>query len=229
MATLKENKEKKESGIVAQLLPIEKNLETRRSTVLTNIIKMLTERKLLNEENLEENIANIISIQSDDFVYKINLDNEDPITNSTQLIVKLIYQKITSLSKTTSVGEFLNEYKNIPKIMVIQNISNKIIYGIKNDQTYPNTEIFLEKELMINIVDHCAVPKHILLTETELKDVIESYHAKRRQIPEILVTEPIARYYNAKVGQMFRIIRPSETSGMAPYYRLVIRGNILAV
>ena len=41
---------------------------------------------------------------------------------------------------------------------------------------------------MINIIDHISVPKHILLTEEELKSVIDSYHAKRREIPEILGT-----------------------------------------
>ena len=37
--------------IVPQLLPIEKNSESRRITILTNIVNMLTERGLLNFDN----------------------------------------------------------------------------------------------------------------------------------------------------------------------------------
>ena len=141
----------------------------------------------------------------------------------------LFYQRITSISKSSIIVDFLNLYKTLPKIVVSPNVSMKLVYNIKNDTTYPNTEFFLEKELMINIVDHISVPKHVLLSEEELKSVIESYYAKRREIPEIYVTDPVSRYYNAKIGQMFRIIRASETAGFSPYYRLVVKGNIIAV
>jgi len=205
------------------LLPIEKNSEAKKNTVLTNIIKMLTERKILDHNNLTKNITFATSIKSDDLIYKIPIDMENVHKH---YIVKFIHQKITSISKSSGIADFLNQYKNYPKIVVVSTISTKLLYGIKNDTNYLNTEIFLEKELMINIVDHVSVPKHYLLSEAELKSVLESYHAKRREIPEMLVTDPIARYYNAKVGEMFRIIRPSETAGEAPYYRLVVRGLI---
>jgi len=224
----KAEKPEKET-IVPQLLPIEKNSESRKNIVLTNLIKMLTERKLLNEDKLKLNIGNITSLQSDDFVYKINLDNPEPNTQSKIYYVILFYQRITSLSKSSTIVDFLNQYKTLPKIVVSPNVPMKLVYNIKNDATYPNTEIFLEKELMINIVEHISIPKHILLSEEELKAVIDSYYAKRREIPEIYVTDPVSRYYNAKTGQMFRIIRASETAGFSPYYRLVVKGNIIAI
>lgn len=212
--------------IVPQQLPVEKSSEIKRVTVLTNIIKMITERGILSHDKLEQNIKNITTMQSDDYVYKIPIDHKDKVNGASTFIIKLIYQKITSISKSSGIADFLLQHKNDPKIVVVSSISNKLMFNIKSDPTYPNTEIFLEKELMINIIDHIAVPKHILLSEEELKRVLESYHAKRREIPEILVTDPVARYYNAKIGDMFRIIRPSETAGEAPYYRLVIRGFI---
>lgn len=216
--------------MVPQLLPIEKNNETKLHIVLTNIIKMLTERKLLDKNKLDQNIKNILSASSSDDIYKVPLDTPygTGADESQYFIVKLIHQKITSISKSSGVGivDFLYQYKTVPKIIVIKSINMKLLYSIKNDPSHPHTEIFLEKELMINIIDHISVPKHSLLSDNELKNVLDSYHAKRREIPEILVTDPISRYFNAKVGQLFRIIRPSETSGEAPYYRLVIRGII---
>ena len=43
---------------------------------------------------------------------------------------------------------------------------------------------------------------------------------------KILVNDPIARFYGAKVGDLFKIIRPSVTSGKEIDYRMVIPGEI---
>lgn len=212
--------------IVPQLLPIEKNSESRKNTVLTNIIKMLTERGLLNRSKQNQYIKQLTTIQSDDQTFKIDLDH--PVNPSAKtMIIRLINQKITSISKSGGISELLTTYKTQPKIIVVNSISSKTRYQIQSDQTnYPNTEIFLERELLINIIDHVSQPKFILLSDDQTKEVLDTYHAKRREIPKILLSDPISCYYDAKPGQMFRIIRPSETSGEAVSYRLVIKGQI---
>lgn len=216
--------------IIPQLLPIEKNNELRRITILTNIVKMLTERGLLNIQNQNQNIKGLISLHPDDQTYKINLDNYEKIygPNNRTLLIRLINQKITSISKTPAIIDLLNNFKTNPKIFVVININPKIRYQIQLDQiNYPNTELFLEKELLLNIIDHVSQPKFILLSDDEAQEVLDSYHLKRKEMHKILVTDPISYYYNAKPGQVFRIIRPSETSVEAFTYRLVIRGQIL--
>lgn len=228
----KDNKKsvnKEESQNIQLLLPIEKNLESQKNTILTNLIKMITERGLLSEKNLDKNIKNIISMNTDDNIYKIPLDNGEKYygKDGTYMMVKLLSQKITSLSKASGISDFLNLYKSQPKIIIVASINPKIQYVVRTDtSTYTNTEIFLEKELLINIVDHVSQPKFILLNEEETKTVLDLYNAKRREMPKILISDPIAQYYNAKHGQLFRIIRPSETAGQVVTYRLVIKGQI---
>ena len=102
------------------------------------------------------------------------------------MIIKIINQKVTSISKSSLIADFLNKYKNDPKIVIVNNISDKFLFGIKHNSNYPNTELFLGKEMMMNIIDDIAVPKHILLSDDEMKLVLNSYHAKRREMPEIL-------------------------------------------
>ena len=213
--------------ITPLLLPIEKNSEAQKITILTNIVKMLTERDLIHKNNQDQYIKKVTSIQSDDQTYKIPIDNPAYGKDINFLIVKIINQRITSISKSSGVSDFLNNYKTQPKIIVVPAINPKTQSQVQSDTvTYPNTEIFLERELLINLVDHVSQPKFKVLSEEEAKSVLDSYHAKRRDIPKILVGDPVSRYYNVRHGQMFRIIRPSETSGEAVTYRIVIKGQI---
>lgn len=216
-------------SIIPQLLPLEINSEKKRKIVLQNIIKMLTNRKLLDEEKLDENIRNIISIDSDDLIYTIKLDYPNiyyPKSDSTKNIyVKLLAQKVTGVSKSSNIGEFMTQHKNHPKILVVSSITSTANDVIRND--YPFSEVFLERDLMIDKVRHISVPEHELLSDEDTKRVLDEYMAKKREMPKIYVSDPISRYYNARVGQIFKIIRPSETAGLAPYHRLVIKGNIL--
>jgi len=210
-------------SLIPQLIPIEVNSEYIKNTVLTNTIKMLTERKLLLKENEEKNIKKIINTQSDDLIYKVDYEVEGK-TDKKYIIIKILNQKITAINKTSPIGEFLNQYKNDDKFVIVKSISNKTKQLVIN--TYLNTEIFLEKELMMNLIEHTYIPLHEILSNEESQQIIESYNTRKRDMPKILTNDPIARYYNMQPGQICRILRPSETSGYVPYYRLVIKGNI---
>jgi DNA-directed RNA polymerase I, II, and III subunit RPABC1 len=217
-----QEKPKVSQKLIPSLLPIEMNSEKCKNTVLTNVIKMLTERKLLKRELLDKNIETVLAINTDDLTYKILLDVA--VDGHTIMIVRVFPHKITSTAKSSEIIEFFKKNANIPKIAIVNDINEKNIYSIKD--SYPNTEIFLEKELMINIIEHVAVPKHVVLSDEEAKNVLEEYGIKKRYTAKIYDGDPISRYYNVKAGQIFRIERASETSGLTPTYRLVIRGNI---
>lgn len=216
-------------SIIPQLLPLEFNSEKKRKLVLENTIKMLTNRGLLDSGNLENNIKKILSIDSDDMLYTIKLDHPElyySVSDDTNtLFIKILPQKITGISKNSNIGEFILTHKNNPKIIIVNSITPTARDNVYNDFQY--TEVFLEKDLIINIVDHVAVPKHELLSEQDTQKVLEEYMVKKKNMPKIYINDPVSRYFNAKIGRIFRIIGPSETSGLAPYYRLVIKGNIV--
>jgi DNA-directed RNA polymerase subunit H (RpoH/RPB5) len=200
-----------------KIFQIEKNNEDIRKNVLTNIIKMLTERKLLNQADLEENINKLVNTQSDDHSYIINVNHPDKY-----YAIKIMHQKITAISKQSGISDFLNKYKDNPKIVVVKGINTKAQQYIMNN--YTKTEVFLDYELMINLVDHILVPRYEVL-DTESDEFInfrETFHCKKRNIPKLLHTDQAARYYNLKPGNIVRVIRVSETTAYAPFYRLVI-------
>jgi DNA-directed RNA polymerases I, II, and III subunit RPABC1 len=84
-----------------------------------------------------------------------------------------------------------------------------------------NIEIFFVKKLMFNITKHVLVPKHKLLNENEIKEILDKYQCKKNQLPKIQYDDPVARYYGAKVGDVFEITRPTPTTGIFKVYRVV--------
>ncbi len=75
-----------------------------------------------------------------------------------------------------------------------------------------------------NIFDHVLVPKHILLSKEEAKEVLEKLGIEPWQLPWIKASDPAARALGAKPGDIIKIIRKSPTAGETVAYRYVVPG-----
>lgn len=203
-------------SLVPHIVPIEMSPEKQRDIVLTNITKMLQERKLINPSNLDAYVANVISSLKDDNTCDIIVSE-----NITYKIILLVDQKISTVTKTSLIGDYLYKNPDLHKIIIVGEITPRARQTVQTN--FPLIEIFLKKEMMFNIVEHMYVPKHILLSNDETGQILKEYGMQKREMPRILLSDPISRYYHAKIGQIFRIIRPSETSGYSVYYRIVSR------
>uniref|UniRef100_A0A915ER43 DNA-directed RNA polymerases I, II, and III subunit RPABC1 n=1 Tax=Ditylenchus dipsaci TaxID=166011 RepID=A0A915ER43_9BILA len=82
-------------------------------------------------------------------------------------------------------------------------------------------ETFIETELMVNITQHELVPEHIVLSNDEKLELLAKYKLKESQLPRIQMQDPVSRYFGMKKGQVFKIIRASETAGRYITYRCV--------
>lgn len=205
-----------------KIFQIEKSDIEIKKTVLTNCIKMLTERKLLNAENLSKNIDKITSIESDDDLYTVDIDNPKTESGKKHLI-KIFNQKIISISKQSMIIEFLTKHKTIPKIIVVKDINPKPRQYITSN--FPSTEVFLEHELMINLIDSDIIDTKYEILEKDgdkYKEYFDAYQNKKKQMPRLFIDDPMARYYNLKRYDIVRCIRISDTSGLAPFYRIVV-------
>lgn len=72
------------------------------------------------------------------------------------------------------------------------------------------------------ILDHELIPKHEILSEKEVKDLLVEFKIEKNQLPKILDTDPVVIELKAKVGEVLKIIRESPTAGTSNYYRVVV-------
>lgn len=149
------------------------------------------------------------------------------ITLENVMIKYIFTPKIRITHLTTLANHFIENYKEGDTIIFI--IRDKITSeeSIEEffDTIYLNHKIFIQyfylDTLTFNVTHHNLVPKHTILTEGEAETLVKSlYITNRNKLPKIKKTDPISKYYGIKPGEIFRILRPSETSGTSYYYRL---------
>ena len=76
----------------------------------------------------------------------------------------------------------------------------------------------------LDVRQHVLVPKHEVLSEEKVREILERYKILPHQLPLIKSSDPAAKALNAKPGDILRIVRKSPTAGRAIAYRYVIEG-----
>jgi len=71
------------------------------------------------------------------------------------------------------------------------------------------------------ILKHRFVPKHEILSEEEKTELLKKYNVSLRQLPKILVKDPVVKIIGAKVNDVLKITRKSPTTKEGIYYRVV--------
>lgn len=195
--------------------------ETEKLEIISiNLLKMLKERNLLKDyDKLVNQVFNNLKNKNS---YDIKLDNKDRYDVDVYSIM-LLNDNINNLSKSSVFSSILSKYNkkvNTHIIIIVEDIKEKIREKILLQ--FNNIEIFKKIELMMNLVDHMYIPKHILLTDEEKNIFYKEYNVSNEQMQKISIFDPVSRYYNAKKNDIFRIIRSSDITGTTFSYRLVI-------
>ncbi|GJN07032.1 hypothetical protein PR202_ga24821 [Eleusine coracana subsp. coracana] len=100
------------------------------------------------------------------------------------------------------------------KIMSQARESIKDIFPFKVDT-------FQITELLVNITKHVLKPKHEVLTEEEKSKLLKEYNVKDSQLPRMLESDAVARYYGLGKGTVVKVIYDSELTGNHVTYRCI--------
>lgn len=80
----------------------------------------------------------------------------------------------------------------------------------------------VEEKIPFSVMSHVFVPKHEIVSESEIPSIMKKYHInKRTQFPHILADDAVIKEIEAKVGNVIRIYR-KEPTGDCLYYRVVV-------
>lgn len=181
-------------------------------------IEMLSDRHY-NTSNLE------IDISYNDF---LKIENVDLMVKHNQREDDIIYVKIYDDRTSVGIPEI---NKMIEDIQKEHGVDINIIIVVRNPKVinlgrlkYQKAEIFKMSELIINITKHQYVPKHEPLTDEEQSlYIIENTNIDIYKLPKIMVaSDPVAKYFNLKEGQLCRIYRDNPNTGKAIVYRIGI-------
>ena len=211
---------------IPELLPIEKSVYQQINDVKTTIIKIFTNRGFINKSNTNKYIEKFIEDENDDLEYIVSLDNSKNYNTeikNKKVYVKIFNYKISSVSEKSQIGEFLKKYNKEYKFIIVQDITAKTEETIYLYDT--QVEIFKFNKLQSDITEHVLVPLHEVLTKEDGENVLESYRARKRDMPLIRSNEDVAKYYNMKPGEIIKIYRPSPITCESVSYRLVIKST----
>ena len=192
------------------------NLVKQLFKIRTTSIEMISDRGY----NIPDNIKNL---QFENYRLLYESKNIDVSFNDGDKNVYIYYHidDIKNLGKNdlkALVKNIHEETKNLKTLIIIV-LNGKANSSVKKElknETYKYVEIFERKHLIFNISKHVLVPKHILLTGEEKKDIMEKYNTLEDQLPKIKITDPMAKYLGLKLGDVCKIIRQT------PYYRIVV-------
>lgn len=166
--------------------------------------------------------------------FRVNCTN----ANSRHVIILILNQfgkyalKSPELRGLLTGIEAESIYKNgtVDEIIIIADrefIARKLmmsmLLGIRQDKLPVDYQIFPYDIFLIIVPEHCAVPKHRIMSDAEAKKLIKDQHINVANMPGIFQNDPPLAWINAHVGDLIEIERLSETTGIALFYRHVKR------
>ncbi len=73
-----------------------------------------------------------------------------------------------------------------------------------------------------DITKHFFVPKHLILSEDEVKELLKKYEITINELPKIKISDPAITNLKPKLGDVVKIERESIFKDPINYYRVVV-------
>lgn len=171
-----------------------------------NVIDMLRDRGYEMDDNPNKEEFSVM--------YR---NNEYDILNDKVLVYFIKDSKNVSKKDLETI---VSKGVNYDKIIIIS--KEKCTPSVEKElmsQQYSHVELFIYQNLLMNISKHIYQPKFRVLSNEEVEEFLKSNKLKKTELPIIKKSDPIARYYGLRGGQVIKIIRQSPSAGEGIFYR----------
>lgn len=145
-------------------------------------------------------------------------------SSSTPTII-VIHQtsEISKIGKT-EVNNYIKNYQHVDTVILVYTMITP--NGRQCFKKHSKFHLFQEKELCYNITHHCLYVPHRALNDEEEKLVLQKFKTDKDKFPRLLRTDPIARYFGFKIGQLIQINRRyGGTTQPQTFFRIVCDEN----
>ncbi|OMO85768.1 hypothetical protein COLO4_21454 [Corchorus olitorius] len=104
-------------------------------------------------------------------------------------LILVLQSKMNSFARKEleSFAFKVEEFQFIPILMLMSKLSFCLLMEIA--------------DLYVNITKHYLMPKHEVLTAEEKQKLLNKYDIEAKQLPRMLKSDPVARYYGVEKGQ----------------------------
>jgi len=139
--------------------------------------------------------------------------------NDMGLKAKDFNKKVTEISRGKSMTIIV-----ISKEELSKNIKKEIL-SIRTINRLVVIENYKYDTFVLVIPEHEAVPKHSIATQDELKVYLDFYNLNGRDLQKIFNTDPAVVWLGANVGDIVKIDRISDSTGISTAFRIVVRNK----
>jgi DNA-directed RNA polymerase subunit H (RpoH/RPB5) len=135
--------------------------------------------------------------------------------------IYIVNSTLNSIVNKSPLDEYLSDNLDERKILIIKNPAKR---ALKQLYKYENCEFFFVREMLEDFPSKFFIPQHILLNDDEKELLSERLEVKN--FSRIRQYDPMVRYYNGKINDVFKIIRMNPTTMEEVAYRIVIKDTI---
>ena len=175
-------------------------IEERKAEVLIKLRKY----KLLEKENLGDEISYIIDIPQD---------------KEKAIVWCILGEATVGIAAMNTLYKVMKE-KEIDRAIVVT--EGRYTHAVKLGAKKKQVELLPKSFPVFDIFEHALVPFHEILSEKEKNTLLTQYKVKPYQMPQIESGDPAVKAIGAKPGDILKITRKSTTAGEHITYRYVV-------
>ena len=198
-----------------------------------NVLELMEKQGYNIEDYSNFSINEVNSMKSNNQLdMLLEKKEEDSITKRKNKIYIRYY--LGKSIRPTNLQEMIDDLFNLEEILkkedtlfiiIKDEINETLTNELKHIWERDGIFIVIEsiKRLQFNILNHTLVPKHVVIPDSEVIEIMKKYNITDKiQFPDISRFDPVARAIGLRPGQVCKITRCSKTAIETFYYRICI-------